>query len=225
MGSGPSQNDIGWNLDDITISGTGLGTPPVNYVLAASASNPAWGTVNPTNATYPAGTSVQLTATPATYYRFANWMGAASGTNNPISVVITTNLSVQAVFDEILTTNHPTPHWWLASVGVTQNWESAVLNLGNNGYPLWQSYIAGLNPNDPDSQLRLSLAPAGPANIALHWDAVTGRVYTVWSSSDPLTGFAPLPNAADLPASSSGFTNDLSTAPPRTYYRLEVKKP
>jgi len=130
---------------------------------------------------------------------------------------------VQAVFREILTTNHPTPHWWLASFGYTQDLENAVMNLGSNHHPLWQSYIAGLNPNDPNSQLRLTLTPAGPGNIGLHWDAVTGRVYTVWSSIDPNEGFAPIPSAANLPASVTGYTNELSTTPSHGYYRLEVK--
>ena len=140
---------------------------PINYLLTASANNPAWGTVNPTNGIYPVGTAVQITASPTTYYRFVNWTGDASGTNNPLTIALTTNLSVQAVFSEILTTNHPTPFWWLASVGYTQNLESAVSGLGDNGFPLWQSYIAGLDPSDPSSQLRLSFQPVGGGNLAI----------------------------------------------------------
>jgi len=225
LSSGASQNDIGWNFDDLEITGTGVAIPPVNYSLFASSANPAWGSVTPTNSLQPAGTDVELTALPATYYQFANWTGATFSTNNPLTLTLTTNLFVQAVFREVLTTNYPTPHWWLASLGYTQDFENAVQNLGSNNHPLWQSYIAGLNPNDPNNQLRLTLVPSSPGNIALQWESVTGRVYTVWSSSDPNEGFAPIPSAANLPASINGFTNDLSTAPSHGYYRLEVKIP
>ncbi|MBC8097363.1 MAG: hypothetical protein H7Y43_16280, partial [Akkermansiaceae bacterium] len=227
IGSGATQNDIGWNIDDIEIFG--IGEPvssAVNYTLAATANNPAWGTVNPTNGTYPGGASVQVTATPAPYFRFVNWTGSATATNNPLTMVLNTNATLLATFSEILTTNHPTPHWWLASYGFQQNFESAVVSLGSNGMPRWQSYIAGLNPNDPNSQLRLSLASLGAGNgVALNWNPVTGRVYTVWSSTNLLMGFAPVGNATNLPATITGITNAPSAMLPRVFYRLEVQKP
>lgn len=226
MGSGSSQNDIGWNIDDVELLGTGnINTAIPNYTLAASANNPAWGSVNPVNGTYPGGSSVQVTATPASYYRFINWTGYTSATNNPLTVVLNTNASLLATFSEIITTNHPTPYWWLASYGYQQNFESAAQSIGNNGIPLWQSYIAGLNPTNPASQLKLSLArPGGGNSLALNWNTVTGRVYSVWSSTNLLTGFVPVSNATNLPATVAGFTNTISGSTPRIFYRLEVKK-
>lgn len=200
--------------------------PGTDFVLTITANDAVWGSVNPTSGTYPAGTSVQVTATPAAYYRFVSWTGGATGTGNPLTVVLNTNLSLQAVFAEILTTNHPTPQWWLASYGYAQNLESAVTMRGSNGIPVWQSYIAGLNPNDPDSQLRLTLAPAADGNhVALHWDAVSDRVYSVFSSTDPLGVFAPVPSAANLPATVTGFTNTINPASAQMFFRLEVRKP
>lgn len=223
MGSGSSQNDIGWNIDDIEI--TGVPAAAVNYTLTATVNHPAWGSVNPTNVTSPSGSSVPVTATPATYFRFLNWTGGATGTNNPLSVVLSSNTTVQAVFAEILTTNHPTPWWWLAANGVTNNFESAVATLGNNGMPLWQSYIAGLNPSNPASQLRLNLTAFASNNAVLQWNTVTGRVYTIWSSQNPASGFAPLASAVNLPATVTSFTNAVSPLAPATYYRLQVQKP
>jgi hypothetical protein len=200
--------------------------PPTDFVLTVTANESDWGSVNPSGGTYPEGTPVQVTATPSAYYRFVNWTGGVSGTSNPLTVVLNTNLSLQAVFAEILTSNHPTPQWWLAAYGYTQNFESVVNMVGSNGIPVWQSYIAGLNPGDPNSQLRLSLAPAGNGNnVALHWNAVTDRVYSVLSSTDPQGVFAPVPNAADLPATVTGFTNSINPASARMFYRLEVRKP
>lgn len=222
MGSGSTQNDIGWNLDDVEI----IGVPAaVDYTLTATANNPAWGTVTPTNVTGPSGSSVQLTATPATWFRFANWTGGATGSNNPQTVVLSSNTTVQAVFGELLTTNHPTPLWWLAAIGVTNNFESAVTSSGNNAMPLWQSYLAGLNPNDPASQLRLNLTSFAGNSAVLQWNTVTGRVYSIWASTNPAGGFAPVAGAVNLPATSSRFTNTVSPSVPATYYRLQVQKP
>ena len=227
MGSGGSQNDIGWNIDDIEVLGTGgPGSPAPDFSLTVTANNPAWGTVNPSGGTYSQGSAVQVTATPATYYQFLNWTGDAAGTNNPLTVLINTNMHLQAVFGEILTSNYPTPWWWLASYGYTQNLESAVTTLGSNGVPLWQSYIAGLNPNDPNSQLRLSVKGGSQGgNTVLHWNTVTGRVYTVWSSTDVMSSFSPLPKAANLPSTVTDITNSINPASPMTFYRLEVLKP
>src|SRR2546425_8953262 len=45
----------------------------------------------------------------------SGWTNGASGTNNPLTILLTTNVSIRAMFAEILTTNYPTPYWWLAS--------------------------------------------------------------------------------------------------------------
>jgi hypothetical protein len=222
--SNGSQTDIGWNVDDIEILGQ-PGGPTPQFVLTATANNPAWGTVSPSTGSYPSGASANVTAAPATYFQFKNWAGDATGTNNPVTVTLNTNLFVQAVFEEMLTTNHPTPLWWLASYGYTQNLESAVTTLGSNRVALWQSYIAGLNPNDANSQLRLFVTTGGGNSVVLQWNAVTGRVYTIWSSTNGMNTFAPITSAADLPSTITAITNSPISSSPMTLYRLEVRKP
>jgi hypothetical protein len=199
--------------------------PQPTFQLSITVNQPAWGTVSPTNGGYPAGTSVELLATPAMYFRFAEWHGDAVSTNNPLPLVINSNLFVLAEFKEILTTNFATPCWWLASYGYTNNWEIAVTNLGGNGQPLWQSYLAGLNPNDPESQFRLTgqLGADGVSHL-LQWNAMTGRVYTLWSATNFLAGFFPLPGATNLPGPIQSFTNVLNGATPDQFYRIEVRK-
>jgi hypothetical protein len=226
MGSGSSQNDIGWNIDDIEITGVELPSlPSTNVTLTVTVNQPTWGSVNPTNSTCLSGSSIQVTATPSTYFRFSNWTGGMTGTNNPATVVMNSNVSAQGVFNEIFTTNHPTPLWWLAANGVTQNFETAVNSIGANGMPLWQSYIAGLNPNNTNSQLRLSVVAASSNSVVLHWNSVTGRVYTVWSSGNAVSGFSPIASAINLPSTITYFTNTLSSSSSATFYRLQVQKP
>jgi uncharacterized repeat protein (TIGR02543 family) len=55
--------------------------------------------VNPSQATYEIGQSVQLTATPATGFIFAGWSGDLSGTANPAVLTVTGNHNVIATFN------------------------------------------------------------------------------------------------------------------------------
>ena len=140
--------------------------------------------------------------------------------------MLTTNLSLQAIFAELVTTSHPTPYWWLASYGYTNNFEIAVNLTGANGLSLWQSYIAGLNPNDPNSRLRLSLAGGinGVPNV-LNWNTSTGRVYSLWYSTNLSAGFVRVPGASNLVSTVRTFTHTLNPPPRAVFYRLEAGKP
>jgi len=58
------------------------------------------GTVNPSSGTYiyDAGTEVTITAIPENGYRFSEWSGDASGTDNPIKITMDSDKSVKANF-------------------------------------------------------------------------------------------------------------------------------
>ena len=194
--------------------------------ISTSVNQPAWGTVSPASGNYTLGTPVTFVATPATYFLFNNWSGNLSGTNNSIPLTVTSNMTATAVFAEKVTTNHPTPYWWLASYGFTSNQENAVTNVGANGFPLWQSYIAGLNPTNPASQLRFtSQSLLQGTNLLLTWNTVTGRVYTLWTSTNLTNIFTPQSGAVNLPATIQSFTNPLAPNSSRQFYRLEVHLP
>jgi uncharacterized repeat protein (TIGR02543 family) len=70
---------------------------PASFSLNASATN---GVVskNPDQGSYPAGSMVTLTATPDTGYSFFGWSGDAAGTNNPLAVTLTSNMTIVANF-------------------------------------------------------------------------------------------------------------------------------
>jgi hypothetical protein len=197
-------------------------TPDVTFT--ASVNIPLWGSVSPTNGSYPVGTTLQVTATPAPYFLFDQWTGDAPGAVNPIILLLNSNTSLQAVFGEVFTTNYPTPLWWLAAYGYTQDVETAVTTIGANGMPLWQTYIAGLNPTNPASRLLLALDHFG-ADLVLNWNTVPGRVYTIWEGTNLTTGFAPLMDASNLPPSVQSLTNPPLHPSTTTFYRLQVQKP
>ena len=56
------------------------------------------GTIDPGSGAFEAGTYVNITATPASGYRFDHWGGSATGSSNPVNILIDTNKTVTAYF-------------------------------------------------------------------------------------------------------------------------------
>lgn len=209
-------------------TGTDYGLAWTGTMLAqitTAANQPAWGSVTPATGFYPLSNSISFVATPATYFAFSNWTGNLSGTIPSVNVTLSSNMTATANFIEIMTTNFPTPYWWLATYGYTANQESAVTNIGANGFPLWQSYIAGLVPTNPTSQLKFTSETKVGTNLVLNWNTVTGRVYTILTSTNLATSFNPLAGAVNLPADTVSFTNGIAPTTQQQFYRLQVQKP
>ncbi len=212
-------------LDSVAVFVTELDTTP-DATLIATVNDPAWGFVTPTNLTVGVAAEAILTATPAPYYEFVGWSGDASGSDNPLTLTVRSNLLVEARFAELVTTNHPTPQVWLAEHGATGDFESAVVLTGANGLPLWESYVAGLDPQDPASQLRLrSVQDQVSGKIVLSWDAVAGRIYTLWSGTNLVDTLEPLTPLEGLAFPTRSSTNSVSPEEPLRLFRLEVSLP
>jgi uncharacterized repeat protein (TIGR02543 family) len=77
--SGDASSGVGYSLA-VSVSGSGM-------------TSPAAGTH-----TYAAGTSVQVTAIPASGAAFTGWSGDASGTSNPVTIAMNGNKSLAASF-------------------------------------------------------------------------------------------------------------------------------
>jgi len=75
-------------------------TPTTNYTVSTSVSPTGGGTItlSPSQASYPSGTSVQVTANPSIGYSFSSFSGAVTGTTNPATLVVNGNKSVTATF-------------------------------------------------------------------------------------------------------------------------------
>lgn len=216
----------GSGLIPVTINVTEIDTTPDAAALSVNINQPAWGTVFPTSGVYTVGAKLELLATPAPYFRFAGWSGGISDTSNPLSIVLETNLVIEAIFSEELTTNHPTPLWWLVQAGYSADFESAVEDIGANGVLVWESYVAGLNPADPESQLKVSLAstPDGTSSV-LNWTPVAGRIYSIETTTTLEGRFETLPGATNLINGSFTITNSLATPTSSIFYRIKVQKP
>lgn len=111
---------------------------PTTYTLTTSSSPTNGGTISPASGTFNKGQTV--TAIPSTNFQFKNWSGGASGTANPVTITMNSNLSVTAVFEE-------TP----------KETENLAPGAPNAPYPEHESTISGLTANlfwncvDPES--------------------------------------------------------------------------
>ncbi len=193
------------------------------FLLAATVNNPGWGSLSSTGGVFRAGELVEITAAPQRYFEFSRWVGDRETNLNPLSIQMTSNVTIQAVFQESMTTNHPTPLWWLAAQGVTNNFEEFVAQVGTNGLPLWESYVAGLDPSNSESRLQLRSSAGVPQ--VLEWTTAEARLYTLYSSTNLLEGFMPVPDAMDLPATQNTYTNGLDPGAGQQFFKLSVRKP
>jgi hypothetical protein len=108
--------------------------------------------------------------------------------------------------------------WELQYFGGTTNAiPNAVCSNGINS--VLEAYIAGLNPNDPQSVFLASVSSSPTSGGILNWNAVTGRVYSVYWTTNLMSGFQCL--ESNIPWTQSSFTN--GSAGPCEYYKLKVQ--
>jgi endoglucanase len=79
---------------------------PQQYTITTAVTGSGTVALNPSGGTYTAGTSVTITATPASGYRFNNWSGGVTGTTNPVTVTVNANLSLTANFTQTVDTGN-----------------------------------------------------------------------------------------------------------------------
>jgi endoglucanase len=157
--------------------GAGVGNPNQNYTLTTSVNGSGSVSRNPNATSYAGGTSVTLTATPASGNQFAGWTGDLSGATNPQSITMLANRSVTANFVPVGTggTGSILREYWLNLQG------SGVSSLtGSASYP-----------NSPTGSEQLT-SLEGATNAGDNYGArirgyvhplVTGS-YTFWLASD-----------------------------------------
>jgi len=80
-------------------------------------------------------------------------------------------------------------------------------------------YIAGLNPTDPDAAFLIS--DFSPQSSVLGWNATSGRVYTVYWTSNLLSGFQPL--ETNVAWTAVPFTDTNHPGEEKGFYKIEVE--
>lgn len=221
--AGAVEDTAGNPIAAATLGTFAVAVPTQTWTLVTGVNDSFRGSISPASGTFNAGTTVKLTAVASNYYVFTGWSGDLSGTANPATVVMDANRTVYAAFDVAMTTNHPTPHWWLAEYGFTNDFEQAVESIGANGYALWESYIAGLNPADPTSVVRLVRLSLDEQRglIELGWQTVSGRLYSVYYAPTLPPSYEPVPGGLDIPWTQPGYTGLLWVT--RGFWQLRTR--
>ena len=120
----------------------------------------------------------------------------------------------------------PTALWDSDADGISDPWEQKYFGGSTNANPnavcsngintVRQAYIAGLNPNDPQSALRVTDLSNGKT---LGWNAASGRIYSVYFSTNLMFGFQCL--GSNIPWTQASFTN--ANTVPCGYYKIDVR--
>jgi len=116
---------------------------------------------------YPEGTTVQLSAVANTGWRFVDWSGDLSGTENPVEIIVTDDFDIIATFEfDGTSSSGPTidvwygDEQWFGEKGQPQNW---VNILGNVSDPQGVSSLSYSLNGGEVVNLRI-----GPDNRRLH---------------------------------------------------------
>ncbi|MBC7566945.1 MAG: DUF3494 domain-containing protein [Pedobacter sp.] len=156
------------------------------YLLTVTAVN---GVVvkNPNQPTYNHGTQVLLTATANPGYVFSSWSGDASGSANPLTVIMNANKNITANFTLI---PPPTPSIlgsaalfgaFGGNAGITNQGLFTVINNGSIGTTAASTLITGFH--DGTTNDVYTETPLNKGNV-------TGRIYTAPPAPGDATSFA-----------------------------------
>jgi hypothetical protein len=95
---------------------------------------------------------------------------------------------------------------------------TAICSNGVN--TILQAYIAGLDPNDASAFFEMDGNRTAEKSV-LRWNATSGRVYSVYFSTNLLNGFQPL--ATNIPWTAGCYTDSVHNAQSQGYYKIDVK--
>jgi hypothetical protein len=111
------------------------------------------------------------------------------------------------------------PDVWEAAIDLDPFRDDADDDPDGDGLSNLQEYLAGTNPFDTSSSLKILASPS-PAGIRLTFRAAAGRSYTIQYRDDLQTG--PWNTLTNIPPQIADRTADFSDAPPAgaRFYRL-----
>jgi len=114
------------------------------------------------------------------------------------------------------------------SDGIPDAWEAQYFGGATNANPsapaangvntIYEAYIAGLNPTNVQSVFAVS---NGASVLDVRWNAVSGRVYSVYWTTNLLNGFQPLETNIVWPQNS--WTDLVHGAQGEGFYRIKVQ--
>ncbi len=114
------------------------------------------------------------------------------------------------------------PNWWEDTYYENETAADPTAIASNGVNTVLETYIAGLDPTDPDAAFLISDLTAPVSGPVIGWNATSGRVYTVYWTSNLLSGFgSALTNG--LPWTPAIFTDTTHSAEEKGFYKIEVE--
>ena len=124
--------------------------------------------------------------------------------------------------------NYGTPYVWLACYGFTDNLSAAELLIGSNGMPVWQSYVADLNPTSAGSRFAILAFTNSPdGRVCAAFDSSTGRIYELQCRTNlsVSNGWFGVSGQSNIPGNGGmKVLSDTKAATPQ-FYRIRVQLP
>lgn len=111
---------------DVTGSGSGASVACGSVAINGTSRELPW------SETVSIGSSVTLAAVPSSGWRFAQWGGAASGTESPVTIVISADALVEAAFAPVISADVPQAFWAYREVmacvaaGIVEGYEDGL---------------------------------------------------------------------------------------------------
>ena len=165
---------------------TSFDTSTTNYTV--SVDSPIGGTVTGAG-TYDSGTSISLSATPDSGYTFSSWGGDASGSTNPLSLTVSSDLNVSATFSAI-----PTTTTYIVSVSLPE-----IFPIGGSvtGAGTYDSGTTATLTASPDSGYSFegwggdAIGTTNPLSLTVNQDLTVTASFSatnLWSASTTVGG-------------------------------------
>ena len=198
-----------------------------NYWLAITAGR--GGSAGRESGWYGSG-SVTSVAVADPYFQFAGWSGDTEGDTNATAMVLSMDgpRTLRARFwTEMATNNTPVP--WLLAFGLTNAPNDAALSdTDKDGMPAWQEWLAGSDPTNGESSLRIVDSGTVDGSNYLTWVGGTNGArlpFTVERCTNLPSAWAPVGGAIARSTTGTNTWRRQGGADPNTFYRIKVTDP
>jgi parallel beta-helix repeat protein len=114
---------------------------------------------------------------------------------------------------------------WLQQYGMATDGSADLADADGDGLNNWQEWVAGTDPTNAASVLRLSPPSLTVSNVTLTWNSVTNRNYSVQRATDlgAATPFSLLRTNIVGLAGTTSYTDTNAPTPGPAYYRVGVQ--
>jgi hypothetical protein len=114
---------------------------------------------------------------------------------------------------------------WLAYYGLPDDGSVDYVDSDGTGMNNWQKWLAGLNPTNPASVLKLSIPSTSATGVTVTWQSVTNVTYYVQSSTNlgAQPGFYSIQSNIVGQAGTTSFTDNSATNGASYFYRIGVQ--